>query len=306
MTTQNIMGMVKKNKLVKPYLKWAGGKRQLLSELKFYSPSGYKTYYEPFVGAGAFFLDLQRDKVVINDMNSDLILTFRVIKDNADALIDELKKYETKNNSEDFYKIRRMDRDSSTYNKMSDVSKAARMIYLNKTCYNGLYRVNSQGFFNTPFGKYKNPAICDENTIKAVSSYLNDASSLKIMNGDFEDCLVDAEKNDFVYFDPPYHSVFTGYQSEGFDEKEQKRLFDIFKELSNNNVKCMLSNSSTDFIKDLYKDYHIHIVKANRAINSDKSGRGCVDEVIITNYEYETANSDVLADDLTDEDLKDV
>lgn len=274
-----------KNKLVKPYLKWAGGKRQLLSELKFYSPSSYNTYYEPFVGAGAFFLNLQHDKVVINDTNSDLILTYRVVKDNADALIDELKKYETKNNSEDFYKIRRMDRDPSTYNKMSDVSKSARMIYLNKTCYNGLYRVNSQGFFNTPFGKYKNPAICDENTIKAVSSYLNDALSLKIMNVDFEDCVVDAEENDFVYFDPPYHSVFTGYQSGGFDEKEQKRLFDVFKELSNKNVKCMLSNSSTEFIKDLYTGYYIHTVKATRAINSDKNGRGCVDEVIITNYE---------------------
>lgn len=286
--------MVKKNEMAKPFLKWAGGKRQLLPQLIANMPSEqiYKhRYYEPFVGAGALLFDRQPTRVTINDANSDLILTYKSIRDTPETLISLLSDYESNNNnSDDFYRIRDYDRNEK-YKTWTDVEKAARLIYLNKTCYNGLYRVNSQGFFNTPFGGYKNPAICDIPVIRAVSMYLLGlGKNLTIENVDFEESSVkNAKKGDFVYFDPPYYSSektnFTGYQSGGFDQDDQRRLAELFANLSDRHVNCMLSNSSDPFILKLYENYNIkdHI-RATRTINCEVDGRGCVDEVIVTNY----------------------
>lgn len=273
--------------LVKPFIKWAGGKRQLIPELVKHIPKDYDTYYEPFIGGGALLFELQPPKAVISDMNKDLILTYISIRDDIDELIELLKNYETKNNSKDYYIIRSMDRDSNKFSTLKNVERAARLIYLNKTCYNGLYRVNSQGLFNTPFGNYKNPAICDEYVLRAVNDYFVN-NNITICNTDFETTVETAKKNDFIYFDPPYHSPdntnFTGYQSGGFDESEQKRLAKTFKRLDSIGAHCSLSNSSTNFIRDLFKEYHIYSVKANRSINSNGNDRGAVDEVIVTNW----------------------
>ena len=273
--------------LVRPFIKWAGGKRQLIPELKKHIPKKYGTYYEPFIGGGAFLFELQPSKAVISDTNKDLILTYESVRDDIDELIELLNNYETKNNSKDYYEIRAMDRDVEKFTNLKNVERAARLIYLNKTCYNGLYRVNSQGLFNTPFGNYKNPAICDEYVLRAVNDYFI-KNDIKIDCSDFEITVETAKKNDFIYFDPPYHSPdntnFTGYQSGGFDESEQKRLAETFKRLDDIGAYCSLSNSSTTFIRSLFKDYHIHTVKANRAINSNGNDRGAVDEVIVTNW----------------------
>lgn len=273
--------------LVRPFIKWAGGKRQLIPELIKYVPKKYNSYYEPFIGGGALLFELQPKKATISDKNEDLIKTYISVRDEIDELIELLKMYEGKNNGPDYYKIRSMDRDITIYSNMRDVEKAARLIYLNKTCYNGLYRVNSQGLFNTPFGNYTNPAICDEYVLRAVSNYLN-GNDIEILQTDFEKTIETASKDDFVYFDPPYDSPdntnFTGYQSGGFDREEQKRLKNVYEKLTEGGVYCTLSNSSTDFIHDLYKNYKVKKVKCNRAINSNGNDRGAVDEVIVSNW----------------------
>ncbi|WP_319507244.1 DNA adenine methylase [uncultured Methanolobus sp.] len=274
------------NPLARPFLKWAGGKRQLLEEINTHVPNKINTYYEPFIGAGAVLFNLQAKKAVIGDTNSELINCYHVIKDNLDELIEDLNKH--KNEKDYFYSIRELDR-TENYNDLSPIIKASRIIYLNKTCYNGLFRVNSQGQFNTPFGKYKNPKIVDEIVLKAVSKYLNN-SHVKIQNCDFEECVSAAKKGDFVYFDPPYDPVsdtasFTGYDINGFNKDQQQRLKDVFEELTNNGINCMLSNSKTPFITELYKEYNIINVSATRNINSKASKRGKIEEVLVLNYD---------------------
>ena len=278
---------LKKNNFLQPFLKWAGGKRQLLPELLCRVPKRMQTYYEPFVGGGALFFALQPKKAVINDFNRDLIHTYEVIRDDVDSLLQLLSSY--KNDVNFYYKIRELDRNPRLFKKLSAVEKGARIIYLNKTCYNGLFRVNSAGEFNSPFGYYKNPNIINEAVLKAVSTYLNTAD-INLMCGDFSSAVKSAKKGDFVYFDPPYDPVsqssnFTGYTSIGFDKEEQIRLKKLCDELNKRGVKFLLSNSATPFILDLYKDYHIDIIPAKRIINSNASLRGVVDEVLISNYE---------------------
>jgi DNA adenine methylase len=283
--------MAKNNPLIKPYLKWAGGKRQLLSEIKKYLPKNIHnyTYYEPFIGAGAVFFALQPKKAIINDFNTQLILTYRAIKENVEALIALLKKYKDKNDENCFYEIRNQDRDAEKFDKLTDIEKAARVIFLNKTCFNGLYRVNSQGLFNVPYGKYKNPAICDEIALRQISDYLN-ANRITIQNGDFEKAVSSSGKNSFIYFDPPYHSPdktnFTGYQADGFGEAEQERLRDVMVKMTNRGAKCLLSNADTAYIRGLYGHdfFDIIPVQAKRSINSDSAGRGTVSEVLIRNW----------------------
>jgi len=280
-----------KNPLVRPYLKWAGGKRQLLSEIKKYIPDNLNnyTYYEPFVGAGAVFFELQPLKAVINDFNGQLILTYTVIKENVEDLILLLKKHMKKNNKEYFYEIRNMDRNPEAFNALTDAEKAARMIFLNKTCFNGLYRVNSKGIFNVPYGRYKNPAICEDTVLRQISAYLN-SNEISILNNDFELAVLTADKKSFVYFDPPYHSPdktnFTGYQANGFNKNEQERLCDVMKKMTGLGVKCLLSNSDTEYIRELYDHdvFDIISVQAKRRINSDSAGRGFVNEVLIKNW----------------------
>lgn len=275
-----------KNKLVQPFLKWAGGKRQLLPEINKYIPKKFNTYYEPFVGAGAVLFHLQPKKAVINDINKELINTYIAIRDHVDELIESLRKH--KNEKEYFYKIRDLDR-KKEYDNISMVERASRIIYLNKTCYNGLFRVNSQGFFNVPFGNYKNPNIVNEIVLRAVHKYLN-SNNITILNVDFEEAVENAKKGDFIYFDPPYDPIsdtssFTGYSLYGFDKDDQIRLKNVFVELDKKGCKVLLSNSATDFIKDLYRDYRIEIVYANRNINSIASKRGKIDEVLVMNYD---------------------
>jgi len=282
-------GKSRKNPLVKPYLKWAGGKRQLLEEIRKYVPARFTTYYEPFVGAGAVLFDIQPTRAVINDFNSQLITTYSVVRDNLEELIELLKVHNEKNSDEYFYYIRELDRDQEAFSLLTDVEIAARFIFMNKTCYNGLYRVNSQGLFNVPYGKYKNPLICDEPVLRAVSSYFNN-NNIQMFTGDFAAILEHADRNSFVYFDPPYHSEdntnFTGYQAGGFGEAEQTRLRDVYTELTERGVKSLLSNADTVFIRALYdnKKFTIETVKAKRAINSDSSGRGDVNEVLVRNW----------------------
>lgn len=280
---------MKKNKilLAAPVLKWVGGKRQLMGEIEKVLPKTYTTYYEPFIGGGAVLFELQPKKAVINDVNSELINLYNVIKDDVELLIEDLRKHE--NTSEYFYTIREMDRDRELYEKLSNIEKASRIVYLNKTCFNGLFRVNKSGEFNSPFGKYKNPNIVDEVTLRAVSKYFNKAD-IKILNSDFEQSLKGIRKGSFVYLDPPYDPVsssanFTGYDKGGFNRDEQIRLKKLCDKLDKKGVKFLLSNSATDFIKDLYKDYNIKVVKAKRAINSNGNARGEVDEVLVRNYE---------------------
>ncbi len=276
-----------KESLVKPVVKWVGGKRQLLDDISLYIPEEYTTYYEPFLGGGAVLFDLQPKKAVVNDINEELINLYKVIKTNVDELIEDLKKH--KNKPEYFYKIRELDRKKEKYESLSPIEKASRMHYLNKTCFNGLFRVNRQGEFNTPFGRYKNPDFVNEGTLRAVSSYLN-KSNIKFKCGDFEDAVKWIRKGAFVYFDPPYDPVsksasFTGYDKGGFDRNEQIRLKKLCDNLNERGVKFLLSNSSTDFILDLYRDYNIKVVRAKRSINSKGNKRGEVDEVLVMNYE---------------------
>ena len=281
-----------KNKLVMPVVKWVGGKRQLLDEINKYIPKKFNTYYEPFCGGGAVLFHLQPKKAVVNDLNMDLITTYRVIKDKPTELIEALKKH--KNTSDYFYELRNIDLDSEKYKKLTDVEKAARLIYLNKTCFNGLFRVNSSGHFNTPFGNYKNPNIVNEPVIKAVNLYFK-TNDITISNDDYAVVLQNVKAGDFVYLDPPYDPVsdtssFTGYNAGGFTRKNQEELRDVCIELDKKGVNFLLSNSATSYIKEIYdaslfKVLKVEIVKAKRNINSNGNKRGEVDEVLIRNYE---------------------
>jgi DNA adenine methylase len=278
---------VAKNKMVAPVVKWVGGKRQILDEITKYIPDKFSTYYEPFLGGGAVLFELQPKKAVVNDINQELMNIYEVIKENVDELIKDLKKH--KNEKKYFYRIRCQDRDHEQYSRLTPVERASRIIYLNKTCYNGLFRVNKSGEFNAPFGNYKNPNIVNEDTLRAVSAYFNKAN-IRFTCQDFEAALKNARKGAFVYLDPPYDPVsetasFTGYDKGGFNRDEQIRLKQVCDKLDKKGIKFLLSNSATDFIMDLYKDYKIEVIKAKRAINSKADKRGDVDEVLVMNYE---------------------
>lgn len=271
---------------LQPFLKWAGGKRQLLSQLRKYYPTHYNTYYEPFVGAGAVLFDLRPNRGVINDTNSELINLYNVIKnkEKLELLLEDLQTHI--NEQEYFYQIRSWDRQDD-YANVPDFKKASRFIYLNKTCFNGLYRVNSKGHFNVPFGKYKNPDYVNEAVLRAVHHFLNE-NKIDILNGDFEEAVAGAKAGDFIYFDPPYDplsktSSFTSYDKNNFGEKEQIRLRDTFIRLYEKGCYVLLSNSDTEFINDLYQLAGIDIVKvdANRSINSKGDKRGKIKEVLV-------------------------
>lgn len=275
-----------KSKLVAPVLKWVGGKRQIIAQIKKYVPETFSTYYEPFLGGGAVLFELQPKKAVVNDMNCELINIYRVIKRNVEELIEDLKQH--KNEEGYFYEIRELDRDKEKYDRLTPIQRASRIIYLNKTCYNGLFRVNKAGEFNTPFGSYKNPNIVNEITLRAVSNYFNQAE-IRFTCFDFEDALKGVPRGAFVYLDPPYDPVsttasFTGYGKGGFDSNEQVRLKKACDKLNQKKINFLLSNSATDFIKDLYKDYRIEVIQAKRAINSKADRRGQIDEVLVMNF----------------------
>ena len=276
----------------KPFAKWVGGKRQLVQQFKdmnLYPPYGFDpktaTYFEPFVGGGAMFFDLLPKKAFLSDMNAELVITYNVIKADVEALIKKLKVHKAKNSKEYFLKIR-----EQNIEKLSDTAIAARFIYLNRTGFNGLYRVNRSGKFNVPYADNKNPLICDEINLKKVHNALKNT---KILHQDYKKVLDKAKKGDFIYFDPPYYPVnktssFTSYTKEGFLEKQQEELRDIFMDLHKRGCFVMLSNSDTKFINELYsglgKQIVINKVFAGRAINSKGSGRGKIQEVVVINY----------------------
>lgn len=272
----------------KPFVKWAGGKRQIIDKLIKYIPDEFDTYYEPFVGGGALLFELSPKKAIINDSNGELMNVYKCIKDEKHfaAMCKELNHYEVEHSKEFYYKIRNLDRDKEKFNKLPEYKRAARTIYLNKACFNGLYRVNSKNEFNVPFnGKNKINTYAGQN-LSIIHSYLN-FNDVTILNTDFEEAVKSAKKGDFIYFDPPYYSdvdIFNDYTSTGFGKDEQIRLAKVYKELADKGCYVMLSNSNTEFIRELYKDYNIHVIEANRNINANGKGRGKVEEVIITNY----------------------
>ena len=278
---------MRKNRLVAPVVKWVGGKRQLLDDLTPLFPKRVTSYCEPFLGGGAVLFKLQPNIAYVNDINSELIQMYEVIRDNVDELIIALGEHP--NEEDHFYSVRDWDRNKEQYGQLTKVQRAARIIYLNKTCYNGLFRVNNAGEFNTPFGHYKNPNIVNAPTLKAVSAYFQKAQ-LTFSSVDYAEVLANVAKGTFVYLDPPYDPVsetanFTGYAKGGFDRSEEIRLRQCCDELNRSVIKFMLSNSATDFIREQYAAYNITIVKAKRAINSNAAKRGQVDEVFIRNYE---------------------
>lgn len=272
----------------KPFVKWAGGKRQIILELKKYVPEEFDCYYEPFVGGGALLFELMPKKAVINDQNEELMNVYQVLCDDEKytKMCRLLNSYEKKNNEDFYYTLRNKDRSQKTISKMSDYTKAARTIYLNKACYNGLYRVNSKNEFNVPYNKKSRINTYDASNLLTVNMYLT-MNDVTILCADFEEAVSTCQKGDFVYFDPPYDTVnhsFTTYTKDGFGKEEQIRLSEVFKKLDKKGVKVMLSNHDTDFIRNLYQGYSFHEIEAKRNINSNGSKRGKVTEVIITNY----------------------
>lgn len=273
---------------VNPVLKWAGGKTQLLPEINKRLPKQFNTYYEPFFGGGALLFSLLPSSAVINDLNSELMNVYKCIKHDTQfpKLLKELDRHQSLHSKSYYYLIRDLDC-SPYYKNWRDYERAARTIYLNKTCFNGLYRVNKKGHFNTPIGTEKYKKLYDLDNITNMHEYLKN-NNVKILCGSYSSAVKDAKAGDFVYFDPPYDyqdgDGFTSYTADGFTKENQVELFNLFKELSDKGVYVMLSNNNTDFIRDLYKDYNIGVVHAKRAINHKGDGRGAVEEVIITNY----------------------
>lgn len=282
----------------RPFLKWVGGKRQLIDQMERFFPLEFNNYVEPFVGGGAIFFWLFRcgkirHNALLNDKNKELINCYRVVQSEVEELISclkilEKKYFERKKTAEEekyYYEIRAWDREKDFATKYSAVEKASRTIFLNKTGYNGLYRVNKKGHFNVPFGKYKNPTICDPDNLRSVAKALENVT---ITCGEFENCLSNVDENDLVYFDPPYHplsesSSFTSYTSDQFDESDQVRVRDIMWEISEKGCFALLSNSYCDFILDEYQNFTVETLMAKRAINSDAEGRGEIKEVLIMN-----------------------
>jgi DNA adenine methylase len=284
--------------LGRPFLKWAGGKRALLPEILPRIPEFSGRYIEPFLGAGAVMLALPTDiPKIANDFNSELISIYTSIRDFHEDLLRELKRH--KNTSEHFYKVREWDR-LPGYENRTSIQKAARFIYMNKTCFNGLYRVNSKGQFNVPYGSPKNPEIFNAEHLRRVSEILNgidlqgrkSSPKVKFSSGDFRNVTSKAKRDDFIYLDPPYDpltptSAFVSYQKEGFGRADQLALRDEVVRLTEIGASVLLSNSDTPFIRKIYREsklFKIESIQVRRAIGASAASRGKVGEVLITNY----------------------
>lgn len=301
--------------LVKPFLKWAGGKSQLINTFQKYYPAELKKgkikqYVEPFLGSGAVFFDVMQKYPItsafLSDINEELILTYIVIQKHVEKMIDRLEQHaksylkrEQKKRKEFYYEIREsynQQRGDIDYHKYSEnwIERAAQLIFLNKTCFNGLFRMNLEGRFNTPAGDYRNPRICDTENLLKVADLLQKA---EIKSLHFTEIKTVAQKHSFVYFDPPYRPLsrtakFTSYSTFQFDDQQQVELAKLFKHLDKKQSKLMLSNSdpknenpNDNFFDGLYRNYHLFRVKANRMINADKTKRGQINEILVTNYE---------------------
>lgn len=273
---------------MKPFIKWVGGKRQLLPTIKDMMSESFDTYYEPFVGGGALLFNIAPEKAIIGDMNATLIGTYKSIRDNKEALIQTLDtltaSHESSSDKKAFYNQMRYKYNNEALKNPDSLEACAMFMYLNKTCFNGLYRVNSKGLFNVPFNNREKLNLYDDSNLDDIAEYL---SHVVILNGDFEETCKIAKQGDFVFFDSPYAPLkqesFESYTKEGFSLDDHKRLARVFHELTEKGVYCMLTNHNTDLIRELYHDCNIKIVSVKRMINSDASKR-TGEEVIITNY----------------------
>lgn len=278
-----------KNMCMSPVVKWAGGKRQILEKLKANLPEKFNNYFEPFIGGGALLFDLAPKNATINDVNQELLAIYTCLKDDElyRLMLEELDKHEKNHSEEYYYQVREWDRDPR-FELEPLWKRAARAIYLNKSCFNGLYRVNAKGYFNVPSAKKEHVVTYSKANMEEIHEYFKD-DNVTILSGDFVEATRNAHEGDFVYFDPPYDSwedkeSFTAYSKFDFNKDDQRRLADCFKDLTNRGVKCMLSNHNTVYINELYNGFNIQVIKVKRMINANASGRGAVEEVIITNY----------------------
>lgn len=297
---------------VRPFIKWVGGKSKLIPQMEQYYPKELKknkieVYIEPFVGGGAILIDILKKynikKAYAFDINENLINCYNIIKDKVDSLVLNLKKLEKEylklddeNRKEYYYDIRKKYNSINIENEKEALEKTTYFIFLNKTCFNGLYRENRRGQFNVPIGKYKNPTICDEENLIELSKLIKNVT---FINGDYRESYKYIEENTFIYFDPPYRPInktssFTSYSKENFNDENQKELGEYFRKINDNNsnVKLMLSNSNPknnneedDFFEQIYNGFKIYEIKANRMINSNKEKRGKISELLIINYE---------------------
>jgi DNA adenine methylase len=271
------------NQPAKPFLKWAGGKRKLCDFLTESSPANWNRYFEPMMGGAAMFFHLQPKQAFLSDSNPELVNAYKVLRDSVEPLIEELEKHQ--DSEEYYYRIRELDR-SNDFLKLGNVVRASRLIYLNKTCFNGLFRVNSKGHFNVPYGKYENKFSVAKEDLRSSSAALQNT---EISLGNFQTIEEQVEKDDFVYFDPPYlpiskTSSFTSYTREPFGINEQVELRNFCEKLSAKGAKVMVSNSNNEFIRGLYADFNLREVLAARAINSKSTKRGKILELVATNY----------------------
>ena len=280
-------GIMKMKDKIQPFVAWAGGKSQLLPEIEseIKRAGQFDTYYEPFVGGGAVLFDLLPKKAVINDYNEELINAYKIIQINVEKLIKELANY--KNTAEDYYAIRALDR-KSDYQKLDNIKKAARFIYLNKTSYNALYRVNKKGYFNAAYGKRKKAQILNKSNLMLVHEYLSD-NQTTIYNNDFAEVLEKVEPNSLVYLDPPYVPLtdtanFTGYTANRFNKADQERLAKACQHLDEIGAKFIASNSDTKLVHELYQQFNIRTVYAKRYINVNGKKRNNIKELLITNF----------------------
>lgn len=267
-----------------PFVKWAGGKTQLLSQMERWFPEDHEAYFEPFMGGGAVFFHLLPGKARLADLNEELMNVYQVVKSDVKLLMKRLDEHKPKATDEVYYYETR---DGQDPKELDDVSRAARTVFLNKTCYNGLYRVNSKGQFNVPFGRYKNPRLYDRGNLIACSQALKE---IVLATSDYKDLLTRANRGDFIYLDPPYQPLsktanFTSYTKNSFSEVDQKELAKVFSDLDNKGCKVMLSNSATELVRSLYDGFNLQVLKAKRAISSNAQTRGAIDELLIMNYE---------------------
>ena len=276
---------MKKLVFPKPFLKWAGGKTNLLGQYEPLFPEWSGDYFEPFIGSGAVFFYLsarpEERKYYLSDLNQEIVDAFCAVRDDVEGVIRLLTKHQQLHSKDYFYQVRGL-----VPQNLSALEKAARTIYLNKTCFNGLYRVNKKGEFNVPMGNYKKPSILQIETLKAASRALSPAD---LSTGHYSVLVDKAQAGDFIYLDPPYHplsktAMFTNYVAQAFGEKDQMELAEVVTALSKKGCLVMESNSNTDFIKDLYKGFKIQEVWARRSINREKSKRGAITELVVTNF----------------------
>jgi DNA adenine methylase len=266
-----------------PFVKWVGGKTRLLHELLTRAPANYKRYFEPFVGGGALFFRLRPASARLSDLNADLVHAYQAVRDEVELVVRYAARHRTLHSEEYYYQVRERWNESRV--GLSGAARAALFMYMNKTCYNGLWRVNRKGEFNVPVGRYVNPTILDAETLRATSFALQNAD---LAAAPFDSVLDEAEAGDFIYFDPPYDPVsetsdFTSYTADAFGVPDQQRLADVFRKLADRGCAVMLSNSDTPLVRKLYAGFRIDRVMCTRAINSKAESRGAVAEVIVTN-----------------------